>query len=189
MLKKSLVNIFLVGFLLVMLIDPAPRIPASIAGVELPQLRKWQGQLKDGLDPYLDATGLWQGDWRLFAPSPDKINASVTAEVAFEDGKIVLVKTPNWREISAWERFVKFREAEFVDGVRNDNNRAIWPTYADYLRRTVKHPTDEKQRVTEVLLSRRWANIAPPDEFNILEFPEPPMKTGSYIMFVKRFKQ
>ena len=176
MLKKVLINCFLVAWLLIMIIDPTP------------QVGQLHGKLKEAIDPYLDATGLWQGNWRLFAPSPDKTNASVTAEVAFEDGKVVLLRTPKWREISAWERLVRFRQAEFIDSIRLDSNRFIWPNYAEYLRRTVKHPTDENLRVKEVLLSRRWVDFAPPTEAKLKEFPETPMMTGSYIMCVEQFK-
>lgn len=175
MLKKYLINFFLACWLLVMLIDATPLLTLR------------HGKLKNALDPYLDVTGLWQGGWQLFAPTPDMINASISAELAFSDGSKVVVDTPKWRELSAWKRFTLFREAEFIDSARLDGNSCVWPGYCEYLRRTIKHPTNPESKATEVLLIRNWVDIAPPNSFTVTQFPEPPEQTNRFIMFAEMY--
>lgn len=177
MLKKSIINCLLVCWLVVMAIDAAP------------WTCQFHGKLKQDLDPYLDVTGLWQGGWQLFAPEPDKLNSSLTAELVFADGEKVFLNSPKWRELSAWQRLVRFREAEFVDGITTDWNSCAWPTYADYLRRTTPHPNNKDLKATEVLLIRNWVDIMPPNSFTVTEFPEPPEQTSTFIMFAEMYDQ
>ena len=177
MLKKTLINCFLIAFLLVMAIDSAPWVGT------------WHGELKQKLDPYLDATGLWQGGWALFAPTPDMNNASVSAELNFADGEQVIYRSPEWRKLSAWERFVRFREAEFIDKIRSDANYCVLPSYSEYLHRTISHPTGKDLKATEVIVSRHFVDIGPPNSFSITQFPDPPEQTETFIMFAEVFEQ
>ena len=140
------------------------------------------------LDAYLDVTGLWQGNWQLFAPEPDKINVAVSADVTFSDGREVAWRSPDWRSLSAWQRFLLFREAEFIDNIRSDENAAGWPTFADYLGRNILHPDDPKLKPKKIVLTRHWVIIPPPDDENIRQFPEVPSMDGSFIFFAKDFQ-
>ena len=175
MLKKTLVNCFLLTWLVVIAIDAAPEIGIG------------HRYLKDKLDPLLDKTGLWQGQWKLFAPEPDQINVGITAEITYGDGQISVWHSPQWRSLSAWQRFLQFRHAEFIDNVRKDENSCVWPSYADYLARTVPHPEGLDVQPTNIVLSRQWVMIPPPNPVNISEFPEPPPYNGSYIFFAKDY--
>jgi hypothetical protein len=55
--QKVAANVFIVCFVTLGLIDATPVTSPPHA------------RLKSAVDPLLDKTGLWQGDWRLFAPT------------------------------------------------------------------------------------------------------------------------
>jgi hypothetical protein len=176
MSKKNAINCFLVIWLLTLAIDAAP------------ELGGWHKKLKENLDPYLDVTGLWQGEWKLFAPEPDKINVAITADITFSDGREVAWRSPDWRSQSTWQRFLSFREAEFIDNVRKDGNAGAWPTFADYLGRTVLHPEHPELKPTKIVLTRHWHLVPPPSPENIHQFPEVPEMDSSHIFFAKDFQ-
>ncbi len=175
MFKKLVINCFLVVWLVVLAIDAAP------------ELGTWHKNLKDRLDFYLDVTGLWQGGWQLFAPEPDKINVAITARVAFPDGREVAWRSPDWRSMSAWQRFLRFREAEFVDNVRQDNNSSAWSDYADYLARNTVHPDNPELKPTMIVLTREWVLIPRPNPTNLCQFPEVPAMNRNFIFFAKDY--
>lgn len=114
------------------------------------------------IDPVLDKTGLWQGPWNLFAPEPDKINVRVGATIQYADGQVAEWRSPEWQTMGPVRRFMDFREMEWVDGIRLDDNRGAWDAYAQYLARTVVHPTGSRSPAVGVRLTRYWATIPPP---------------------------
>lgn len=175
MFKKLVINCFIAAWLAVMFFDAAP------------ETCDFHRTVKYKLGNYLDVVGLWQGRWNLFAPAPDSVNGSITAEIEFADGEQVILKSPEWRKLNAWERFVTFREAEFIDGIRVDRNSPAWPTFAAYLQRTVPHPTKPELKPTEIFLIRDWVDIPPPNEFNIKEFPDPPEMRSTFVFFAKEY--
>ena len=173
MLKKIFINFFLIGWLLVLAIDSAP-----ITG-------QWHQQLKDQLDPYLDVTGLWIGGWQLFAPEPDKVNSYISAEVRFADKKSAFIRSPQWRLMSAPERFISFREAEYFDKIRLDNNAAAWPALCKFWGNTAEHPDGLDIPAKEIILKRHWVVIPEPNQENLLQFPAPPKCDREYIIYAK----
>jgi hypothetical protein len=153
-----------------------------------PEVGNWHRVIKSELDYYLDVTGLWQGGWQLFAPDPDKINVSITALVTFEDGKEVVWHSPDWRSMSAWQRFLSFREAEYVDNVRADNKAAAWPDLANYFSRTIVHPENPDIKPTMVVLKREWVIIPKPTPVNVSQFPEVPAMNRDFIFFAEEYQ-
>jgi hypothetical protein len=131
-------------------------------GDGIPVLSSAQGRLKTALKPVLDATALWQGSWRLFAPDVDRVNVAVSAEVYFADGTSVTWRSPDWSTLSFRERFTRYREGRYADKVRLDANRGAWPGLADYAARTNPHPKDPAARPILIRLIRHWAEIPPP---------------------------
>ena len=216
MLKKYLINFFLVCWLLVMFIDAAPSKQFGIAkGIDVEEelismppkdwaddpyyeigvletvyvpVTNWHFELKKIFSPYLYSIGLWQGNWKLFGPEPDKVNVTVSLELVFADGTTLVLDTPQWRELSAWKRLCLFRESEYVDELRVDGNSCIWPPYVKYMREITRHPTKREEKAIEAVLSRRWVEMGPPNSFTVTQFPEPPEQTNSYIMFVDTFE-
>ena len=140
----------------------------------LPTVHPAQDALRETLDPFVDAVGLWQGQWELFAPEPDKVNVRVVAFVEFEDGVMGGWRSPNWRTLSAAARFRHFRLAEFVDGIRLDAHHGAWPAFARWVAREVKHPEGGDAPAVRVTLWRYWVVIPEPQlPLSLLSDPLP----------------
>lgn len=130
----------------------------------LPTFFPAQGRLREWSDDFVDALGLWQGQWQLFAPEPDKINVRVRAYVQFADGADAVWTSPDWRRLSAWEKFRFFRQGEYFDGVRQNANRGAWPALARYVRTHVPHPKGLDVPVRRVILHRDYVVLPPPSD-------------------------
>lgn len=118
---------------------------------------------RETLDPVLDKTGLWQGPWNLFAPEPDRVNVRVGATIHYADGGMTQWRSPDWQNLSGLDRFLRFRDMEWVDGIRTDDNSGAWDDFARYLGRTAVHPRGSLSPVVMVRLTRYWATIPPPE--------------------------
>ena len=129
-----------------------------------PTLHWSQNALRERLDLYVDAVGLWQGQWELFAPEPDKINVAVVGIVEFADGETSEWRHPDWGELGPLGKFRSFRLMEFTDGIRRDANSGAWRTFAEYVVRTHPHPTNAYVPPTRVSLWRHYVVIPQPHE-------------------------
>jgi hypothetical protein len=159
-LRRVVTNAFLVALLFLFVVDALPV----------------EERYRAAVDPILDVSGLWQEQWRLFAPEVDKVNTRVSAEVLFADGATASWRSPDWPSLGVWQRFTKFRQMEYFDSVRLDENRGAWPPLARYLAKTVPHPNGATSPVIEVVLSRHWATIPAPGS-------GPPLPAGPYVIF------
>ena len=113
--------------------------------------------------PLLNATGLWQGTWSLFAPIPDSTNHRLRADIEFADGTHHVWNSPDWRSQTAWQRFVGHRESECLEKIWEEDNTVAWPAFAQSLvhRETSLVKSDQSPR--QVVLSVRWGDISPPE--------------------------
>lgn len=108
--------------------------------------------LKRISDPFLDATGIWQGTWDLFAPSVDKGNHRITAEIFVageEDPRIW--SSPEWSEMNCLDLFLHSREIEFYDRIRSSWNEPAQASFVDFLKRN-HEATHEGEIVSEIHL-------------------------------------
>ncbi|MES2657796.1 MAG: hypothetical protein V4689_04215 [Verrucomicrobiota bacterium] len=151
-LKRRVTSLFLVAWLLLLFVDAIPRTSLI------------HQRLKIWVDPFLDVTGLWQGTWQLFAPEADKIDVRVAAEISYADGTTRSWKSPDWRDMSSWQKFVNFRAMEYYDNVRGDANSPAWGSLADYLARTVPAAGGHTIKPTKVTLARHWSLVPPVQE-------------------------
>ncbi len=149
------VNIFVLLYFTLTLIDALPSVSQS------------HERLKTALVPILDGSGLWQGTWDLYAPEADKINIRVSARFQFVDGEIGRWVSPDWTKMSVWQRMLSFREMEFIDSIRRDSNRSAWESLADYL---VREQMRQGKKVKQVVLTRHWALLKPPN-VEFIPFP------------------
>ena len=135
---------------------------ATVAIDAMPSTCTAHQRLKDKIDPALDATGLWQESWRLFAPEPDSVNIRLSARVVFENGSDIVWHSPNYSQLNAWERFLMFRRMEYFDSLRQDNNSAAWEPFAKYIAASVADQT-KQGRPVRVELNRYWVVIPEPN--------------------------
>ena len=174
-LKRRLTSLGLAAWLLLLLVDTLPRTSL------------FHQRLKNWVDPVLDVTGLWQGTWQLFAPEADKIDIRVTAEISYADGSTRAWESPDWREMSRWQKFANFRSMEYFDAVRRNENSPAWASLADYLARTVPAADGSSARPTKVILSRHWSLVPPLDVGLRRPFREKRAFVGPYLLLEKNY--
>ena len=145
---------FVAVFLLVILIDGAPRAGAP---------HRW---LAAQLRPFLEPLGIHQPKWFLFAPEPQSWNEHLTAELQLSDGRTVHWRSPQWKRLSRWERFRRSRQINYYGAILSDaregESHALWAAFADYLAR--RQEADGPAKVRRVELTCHWVNFAPPEE-------------------------
>ena len=83
----------------------------------IPEVNRVHGWLKERIDPIVDATGIWQETWKLFAPDTDKVNIRVRSDILYDNGLVVTWESPDWSTLSVPQRFLHFREMAFLDKV------------------------------------------------------------------------
>ena len=162
--QRKLTNIFLLSYLGLTLIDC------------LPQLSNAHRRLKLKIDPILDVTGLWQGEWPLFAPGVDRVNSRLSAEITLTDGKTLLWNSPEWQKLSWVDRFLQFRHAEYLDNLTARDNRAAQVEFLEYLARTLPDP---QATVRSGRLVSNWATIQPPKPGSFIDFGKFPEYKGT----------
>lgn len=145
--QKIAANVFIVCFVTLGLIDATPVTSPTHA------------RLKSAADPFLDKIGLWQGDWRLFAPDPRSINVIVSARFV-GDGVSLEWNSPDWRELSLLEKFFFVRHTKFYDALRLDVNQGGWAAFAEYRLRQL--PPAVRAGVVRVELIRNWKETPDP---------------------------
>ncbi|GBF81410.1 hypothetical protein [Aphanothece sacrum] len=150
--QRFVLNTFIAFILFLILIDG------------LPETSLLHGRLKQMIDPIVDAMGIWQGSWQLFAPNVDKINSRIIAKITFSDLTQGKWSSPDWTQMSIWERFIKFRYMEYYDGVRLQTYQKTWPHLAEYLAKNIVSPNNPEAKPIKIFLIQEWVNIPPPND-------------------------
>ncbi len=110
-LRRICIRCFVAIALVIIATDTAPR---------------WQvvTPLQNQLRPVLNLTGLWQGDWPLFAPNPVINNGWISAEfyasgetspLLDSDNKPLGWNSPIWSECTSWNKFYRFRHMNYFN--------------------------------------------------------------------------
>jgi hypothetical protein len=129
---------------------------AGIVVVNLPD-SKLTSTASDVADPMVNALGLNQ-NWNVFAPEPRKESIGLRARVTFADGGHT-----TWRPYVGGDLIGHYRDyrwGKYMENVRLDSNRALWPGLAAWVARTAEE--DEGRTVARVVLIRRWREVRPP---------------------------
>jgi hypothetical protein len=82
--------------------------------------------------------------------------------VTFADHAVASWRSPDWSQMSGWQKFWRFRHMNYYGNVLKDGQQAAWHGLADYLARTVGHPQGKKVPVVSVVLSLEGAVIPAP---------------------------
>ena len=146
--RRCLIDLFVATLLILFALDTLPCTPAAVRTV---------------MEPLLDATGLWQGTWSLFAPIPDSTNHRLRADLFYADGTHCVWDSPDWRAQSAWQRFVSHRESEFIEKIWDESSSAAWPGFAEYIARRESSLMNSRLRPERVVLSVITGAIPPPE--------------------------
>ena len=114
---------------------------------------------KQAIDPVLDVTGLWQGSWELFAPTPDRINVRIVATIQWKDGTSSTVCQPSWSEMSWWDRKRNFRLMSYYDNLWPDGNETAWQAFCEYISKRIVRQ-ENRQQIQQIVLTR-YRDIIP----------------------------
>lgn len=113
------------------------------------------------VSPVADVTGISTAPWKMFAPEPDATNHRLRATIEYRDGAIVSWRSPEWPELSCWQRFCTSRELEYIDKISYNAPADRWFAFADYLaaqNRKNLQPEGAPKRVTFVVEEALIAN-------------------------------
>jgi hypothetical protein len=136
---RAIIRLFFLLFAAVLFIDTSP------------STWSWLRPAKLFICPALNACGLWQGQWTLFAPAPIINNAWLSAEIYRPDGSRQEVwNSTYWAKSSGWERFVGFRQMNYRNRMAAIDPRAA-DDFADYLARQLISPTAHPVNLPEAL--------------------------------------
>lgn len=147
--RRLVTDLFIAAVLAIFALDTMPVTP------------RW---IRSALEPLLDATGLWQGSWSLFAPIPDSRNQRIRADFYYADGTHTVWNSPEPWSQSAWQRFTRHRESEFLERVWEVQNSAAWPGFAQSLLREERLRQSAESRLSKMELSVIYGDISPPTE-------------------------
>jgi hypothetical protein len=128
----------------------------------IPQYTLLHGRVREWFDPVLDFTGLWQGEWELFAPSPDHVNLRIGATIGWQGFESTEWMQPDWHNMSSWDRTRYFRQMSYYDNLARTENDQALVAFCRHLAREQSAQTDK--RLTSITLFLQRDVIAPPDE-------------------------
>jgi hypothetical protein len=131
-------------------------VVAGIVVVNMPasKLRSTAG---DVTEPMINALGLNQ-NWNVFAPEPRRQSIGLEARVTFVDGTHA-----SWEPYEGGDLVASYRDyrwGKYMENVRQDRNRALWPGLAAWVARHAEE--DRGKKVARVTLIRRWRDVLPP---------------------------
>ncbi len=144
--RRRLVKVFVVVFVLAVALDTAP------VGIDCPEGRPvFVFRAKVMLRPYLKVLGLWQAEWKLFAPDPVICNnwwdhggawrtgrsshCARPCDRSDWPGRSVTWSSPYWGEISAATKTWKRRHVAYLRRM-GEFPRMVCRDYMDYLLRS-----------------------------------------------------
>jgi hypothetical protein len=137
----------------------------------IPSLGLFHDRAKDWIDPALDVLGIWQGSWTVFTPTVDRENHHIEAYLDYDPGGSVQWRTPQWRQASAWEKLVRFREMKYSEQVNATTNPAVRQAFADFLADELR-PVREAVP-TSIVITYHSSFVEPPEEGDYQPLPAP----------------
>jgi hypothetical protein len=105
------------------------------------------------ISPVANLTGISPAPWKMFAPEPDPKNHRLRARIEYRDGTVIQWRSPEWPELSCWQRFWSSRELEYIDRIAYFGTPQRRNAFADYLavqNRKNPQPEGAPKRVTFV---------------------------------------
>lgn len=103
-------------------------------------------KLQNRLNGTLSRIGIWQGDWRMFAPDPAMSMSRISAEFAADDRQVITWESPAWRSMSIARRFRHFREINYFDRLLYPRHVVAIGDFGEYLFRTCQTPANPATR-------------------------------------------
>ena len=134
-LARLVLNALIAVFLSVVLVDTLPQAPAA---------------LHEAIEPTLFRLGINQGPWGLFAPTPDRTNTRIRAEIVYRDGERREWQATDWSRASAWEKWVGHRHFEWQDHITKQKHTRVFEPWCRQMAREARPDFPEADRGAEV---------------------------------------
>ena len=138
------INVLIATILAIVLIEALPQSPPAV---------------RSAIQPLSRAVGLKQS-WGLFSP-PDRMNTRLRAEITYADGRTATWRSPDWPDLSPWQRFCMHRRSEWLDNVWNSGNSPVITSWARFLARSQRPSLADADRGAEVKIIVEQAPIPP----------------------------
>lgn len=172
-LKRYLLNAFLAAILLAMVIDTLPQRPPA---------------LHRAITPLLVRLGIYQDTWNLFAPSPDRVNARISAEITYRDGQNRVWQSPDWTHDSAWKKWAGHRHMEWHDHIANYKNGQMYEAWCRQIAREARPDLPDADQGAQVRVIIAEATIPPADTRPWLSFREPMEFSDRWILTIEHLE-
>ena len=172
-LRHYAVNAFIALILLLLVIDTVPQSP---------------GALRLGIGPLMWKLGIHQGLWTLFAPDPDRTNTRLKAEITYRDGERREWKGPDWRAVSAWDKWVGHRRREFLDHVPLSNSGPALEPWCRWLARHERPDLPDADRGAEVRVIYQEAVVPLADQKPWPSIREATPFGDSYVLTIEKLE-
>lgn len=118
---------------------------------------------KQWLSEFTKRTGLWQGEWAMFAPRPYVNNYWMTADIETADGLRDQWMSPYWPMESSWSKFVNFRHMNFYNRLHLPMNSVARGDFAEYLRNDYRDASGKPQPARSARVYLNGVNMIMPD--------------------------
>lgn len=129
---------------------------------------------------FVNAAGIWQGQWQMFAPKPSVNNYWMSAQITDSAGQSTDWTSPYWPTIGAWEKFYRFRYMNYYNRISTPLHRHCTPDFARYLAREAAAANGDSPDDYFVNLYANGLNMVdpvdralpPPEEITWITFSE-----------------
>lgn len=134
-------NFILVTLLSVFAIDALPVEDMEILAPKF--LKPWLGALEENradvyevIQPMIYRAGLQQGVWNMYTGDyPDSSNCYYQAELFYKNGTVTEWNSPDWMEMTWWQRKMKMRLMNYYDSGESAVAAASWVAFAKHLQK------------------------------------------------------
>jgi hypothetical protein len=171
-MKLYAINAFIALIVSFIVIDSLPQSPQAV-------------QL--AIQPIVRRLGIQQGPWNMFAPTPDRLNLRLQAEITYRDGKKAEWHSPEWRQQTLWQRWVGHRHQEFSEMIVTQEGTPALDPWTRHLARSLRPDLEHADRGAEVKITYREAEVPSPTDKPWKTWREPPQTGDTWTLTIEKF--
>jgi hypothetical protein len=172
-IRLWLTNGFIAGVLVTLLLDMTPQAPPA---------------LHAAIQPTLVRLGINQGPWSLFAPDPDDTNMRVLVEITYRDGRQAEWTSPQWRQLTPWQRWSTSRRMEWIDHITAQWAAPVWQPWCRRLAQEMRPELEHAERGASVRVIYEESKVPPASERPWRSFRSRMEPTESSVLFIEQFE-
>jgi hypothetical protein len=171
-LKRIAINAFIALIVSFMVIDSLPQSPQAV-------------QL--AIQTIVRRIGIHQGPWNMFAPTPDRLNLRLRAEIRYRDGERAEWSSPEWRQQPLSERWLKHRHQEFGEMIIMQEGMPALEPWTRHLARSLRPDFPDADRGAEVRITYQEAEVPDAAVQPWTTWREPPQSGDTWTLTIEKF--